>query len=492
MVLNYLASIGRFVPEITLVITMVGLIFVEATYSDKDKGDSKGYLYATAYTGLLFALVKLIGSLGDAPTAIYSNSLVVDPFSTLVKIIMVIGTAATIYLSRKSDDIYGILKGEFAILSVGVLIGGMLLASANNMLTLYIGIETLSILSYVLASLKKNNDRSSEAGLKYSLYGGISAGIMLFGLSHIFGVTGTIQFAGMLGKLQSLDNTQIAILMPSFLMFFAGIGYKIACVPFHMWAPDVYEGSPLPVTTFFSIVPKMAGIAVLLRVTMVFFSGDQNALQMTWVATLSVVASLTMTVGNVSAIGQRSVKRMLAFSSISHAGMMMMGVLCISEIGTKAILFYGITYLFMTLVAFFITSFVQDTYGNDHFERFNGLIYKHPLMAIFMLTTMFSLAGLPPLSGFVAKFNIFNALIDKNYYVLAIVAGLNSIVALYYYLKIVRLMVFKESESEEKIKGFGFTTQLAITIFTVPVVMLGIFWEQVLTVANGAKIFIVQ
>lgn len=490
MLLNYLASIARFTPEIILVVTMIGLLFVESTYSNDVKGSKKGYLYATAYLGLLFTLVKLVGSLGDAPGGIFTNALTIDPFSTLAKIIMVIGTAASIYLSRRSDDIYDQLKGEFAIIAIGVLIGGMLLASANNMLMLYIGIETLSILSYVLASLKKNDDRSSEAGLKYSLYGGISAGIMLFGLSHIFGVVGTIQFAGMIEKVQTLDTMQVAILMPSFLMFFAGIGYKIACVPFHMWAPDVYEGSPLPVTTFFSIVPKIAGIAVLVRVTMTFFGGDTNALQMTWVGSLSVIAALTMTVGNVSAIGQRSVKRMLAYSSISHAGMMMMGVVCLSEIGVTGIIFYGITYLFMTLVAFFITSFIQDEYGNDHFERFNGLISKHPLMAIFMIMTMFSLAGIPPFSGFVAKFNIFNALIDKDFYVLAIIAGMNSVVAIYYYLKIVRLMVFKSSESEEKVSGFAFTNQLVIAVLTVPVLVLGIFWENIIVVANGAKIFI--
>ena len=490
MLLNYLASISRFVPEIILVVTMIGLLFVESTYGDNDKGSKKHYLYATAYIGLLLSLVQLVGSLGDAPTGIFTNAITIDPFSTLAKIIMVLGTAGSIYLSRRSNDIYSELKGEFAILSVGVLIGGMLLASASNMLMLYIGIETLSILSYVMASLKKNDDRSSEAGLKYSLYGGISAGIMLFGLSHIFGVVGTIQFTGMVAKLQTLDTIQIAILMPSFLMFFAGIGYKIACVPFHMWAPDVYEGSPLPVTTFFSIVPKIAGIAVLVRVSMAFFGGETTPLQMTWVGTLSVIAALTMTVGNVSAIGQRSVKRMLAYSSISHAGMMMMGVVCLSEIGVTGILFYGITYLFMTLVAFFITSFVQDEYGNDHFERFNGLIFKHPLMAILMIITMFSLAGVPPFSGFVAKFNIFNALIDKNYYVLAIIAGLNSVVAVYYYLKIVRLMVFKPSESEERIGGFIFSNQLIIAAMTVPVVLLGVFWENIMVVANGAKIFI--
>ncbi|WP_164848249.1 NADH-quinone oxidoreductase subunit N [Halobacteriovorax sp. HLS] len=482
---------ARFVPEITLVVTMIGLLFVESTYSNEEKGSKKNFLYATAYIGLLFTLVKLIGSLGDEPTAIFTNSLTIDPFSTLSKIIMVLGTAASIYLSRKSSDIYENVKGEFVIISVGVLIGGMLLSSANNMLILYIGIEILSILSYVLASLKKNDDRSSEAGLKYSLYGGISAGIMLFGLSHIFGVVGTIQFAGIAGKLAKLDTVQIAVLMPSFLLFFAGIGYKIACVPFHMWAPDVYEGSPLPVTTFFSIVPKIAGIAVLVRVTMAFFGGaDVTLLQMSWVGTLSVVAALTMTVGNVSAIGQRSVKRMLAYSSISHAGVMMLGVLCLSEIGVRAILFYGITYLFMTLVAFFITSAVQDEYGNDHFERFSGLIGKHPLMAIFMIITMFSLAGLPPLSGFVAKFNIFNALIAKKYYVLTIIAGLNSVVALFYYMKIIRIMVFKKSENDSGIKGFDFSYQVAVACLAIPVVLLGVFWENILVVANGAKIFI--
>jgi NADH-quinone oxidoreductase subunit N len=491
MILNYLANLARFVPEITLVVTMIGLLFVESTYSNEEKGSSKGFLYATAYIGLIFTLVKLCGSLGDAPGPIFTNSLIIDPFSTMAKIIMVLGTIATIYLSRHSSDIYENVKGEFIIISVGVLIGGMLLASANNMLILYIGIETLSILSYVLASLKKNDDRSSEAGLKYSLYGGISAGIMLFGMSHIFGVVGTIQFAGMAAKLTALDTTQIAILMPSFLLFFVGIGYKIACVPFHMWAPDVYEGSPLPVTTFFSIVPKIAGIAILVRVTMSFFGGaDTNALQMTWVGTLSVIAALTMTVGNVSAIGQRSVKRMLAFSSISHAGVMMLGVLCLSEIGVRSVLFYGVTYLFMTLVAFFITSAIQDEYGNDHFERFNGLMFKHPLMATFMIVTMFSLAGLPPLSGFVAKFNIFSALVAKQYYVLAIIAGLNSVVALFYYMKVIRLMVFKQSENENSIKAFTVENQVVIGALAIPVVLLGIFWENILIMANGAKIFI--
>jgi NADH-quinone oxidoreductase subunit N len=353
----------------------------------------------------------------------------------------------------------------------------------------YIGIETLSILSYALASFKKDEERSSEAGLKYSLYGGISSGVMLFGMSHIFGVFGSIQFTEIIAGVDGLSTTQLAVLLPSFIMFFAGIGYKIACVPFHMWAPDVYEGSPLPVTTFFSIVPKVAGIAVLLRVTMTFF-GQEGALQVTWVGALSVIAALTMTVGNVSAIGQRSVKRMLAYSSISHAGMMMMGVVVISELGVRSILFYAITYLFMTLVAFYITGFVADKYGNDHFERFSGLIKRYPMMAMMMATVMFSLAGMPPLSGFVAKFNILSALLSEKHYMLALIAVLNSVVSLYYYMKIIRLMILRDVESMEPILGFGVMNQSIILVLTVPVLALGLFWSGIMRLTEGASIFL--
>lgn len=487
MNLSYLASISHYIPELIAVLTMVMLLFIESSYGRNE--NKRNFFYWGTFVGLTFVLLTLFDSFNDPAKAIFTGSMVIDPFSSLIKIIMVIGTMASIYLSKESKDIYGHLKPEFAVMTIGVLIGGMILASANNFLMLYIGIETLSILSYVLASFKKNDERSSEAGLKYSLYGGVSAGVMLFGMSHIFGVLGTIQFSGVGARLLELPTTDIVILLPAFLMFFAGIGYKIASVPFHMWAPDVYEGSPLPVTTFFSIVPKIAGIAVLIRISMVFF-GNPGALQVTWVGILSVIAALTMTVGNVSAIGQRSVKRMLAYSSISHAGVMMLGVLVINELGAQAVMFYAVTYLFMTLVAFFIVTFVADKYGNDHFDRFRGLLYRYPLMTIIMAMVMFSLAGMPPLSGFVAKFNIFSALVSKKYFTLAIIAGVNSVVSLYYYLKLVRLMVFKEQESNEVIAGFGTANQTLIIAMAIPVLMLGLFWSRLMALTQDAVLFI--
>ena len=487
MHLNYLANIGRFIPEIILVILMVGLILIEATYKEDEK--NRKYILIAAIVGLVATFAALIVNMNGKPEAIFSNSIIIDDFSTLLKMLMVIGTLATVYLSRFSKDVYESLKTEFIIMAVGILIGGFLLASANNMLTFYLGIETLSILSYVMAALKKNDERSSEAGLKYALYGGISAGIMLFGMSHIFGVLGTIQFAGISKMIPLLTTGQIAILMPSFLLFFAGIGYKIATVPFHMWSPDVYEGSPTPVTTFFAIVPKLAGIAGLIRITSIFFTVD-STMKVGWVGLMLVISALTMTVGNVTAIGQKSVKRMLAYSSISHAGIMLAGLVVINEVGVRAVVFYGITYVFMTLVAFYITSIVQDKYGNDHFERFSGLIYRYPFMAVMMTVVMFSLTGLPPLAGFIAKYNIIQALINTNNYTLAVILGLNSVISAYYYLKIVRLMTLKPQENNETIEGFGFLNQLIIIGLTIPVFVLGIFWENIMLFAGGAKLFI--
>lgn len=433
--------------------------------------------------------VSLLFNLGDKPGAIFTNSIIIDDFSTVMKMIMVLGTIASVYLSRFSKDIYETLKTEFAIMAVGILIGGFLLASANNMLTLFLGIETLSILSYVMAAFKKNDERSSEAGLKYALYGGISSGVMLFGMSHIFGVIGSIQFTGISAMIPTLTTGQIAILLPSFVLFFAGIGYKIASVPFHMWSPDVYEGSPTPVTTFFAIVPKLAGIAALVRITSIFFTVE-SPLKIGWVGLILAISALTMTVGNVTAIGQKSVKRMLAYSSISHAGIMMSALVLIGDIGIRSVVFYAITYLFMTLVAFYITSIVQDKYGNDHFDRFSGLIYRYPVMAVMMTIVMFSLTGLPPLAGFVAKYNILSSLVNSKFYSLAIILALNSVVSAYYYLKIVRLMTLKQPESDESIEGFGFLNQLIIVAMTAPVLVLGIFWDSVMQLAVSAKLFI--
>ena len=486
MLLKLFTNVGFYIPEVTAIFLMCVLLFIESTYK-KEKG--RTFLYVTAIIGLVATLGALLSNFKMDPTVIFSGAIVIDPFSTFIKVLMVLGTLGAIYVSHISSEIYGGLKAEFVIMAVGVLVGGMLLVSANNLLTLYLGVETLSILSYVMASMKREDSVSTEAGMKYALYGGITAGIMLFGMSHIYGIVGSIQFADIALTVSQLEGTKLWLAFGSLIFFFAGIGYKIACFPFHMWSPDVYQGSPLPVTSFFSIVPKVSGLGVLVRVSMMIF-GEKNGIQGSWIFLLHVVAAMTMTVGNVSAIGQDSVKRLLAFSSIGHVGMMLLGIVVLDKTGISAILFYGVTYLFMTILGFAITSHVADKYGTDSHSGFKGIIKKHPLVGLAMIFVLFSLAGMPPFSGFVAKFNILSAVITKKYYGLAFIAAINSVISLYYYMRLVKFIVFEESEYEESISSLGFVNQGFIVAMAMPVLFLGIFWEKVMILSEGAKIFI--
>lgn len=480
-------SLSVYLPEVVCIVLMCFLLIAESMH--EKNGTDRIKVYILASVGLVLTGVFLYLNLGKAPTAAFYNAVVIDSFGTFAKLIMVGGTLGTIWLARYSNDIYKTMKSEFAILAVGTLIGGMLLASANNMLTLYLGIETLSILSYVMATLKRENSSSTEAGLKYVLYGGLTAGVMLFGISHIYGMMGSIQFADIVSKMGMLSGSDQVFMMASFLMFFAGVGYKISAFPFHMWSPDVYQGSPIPVTAFFSIVPKIAGIAVLVRISHLFFA-EPNNMSSAWIGLLHIVAALTMTVGNVTAIGQDSVKRLLAFSSIGHVGMMIMGVVVLDAVGIRAILFYGVTYMFMTLVVFWVTSVLSDAYGTDSQAVFKGLITRHPSMAIAMIIALFSLAGLPPLSGFVAKFNIISVVVEKGYLGLAFIAALNSVIGLYYYMKLAKEMVFSAPETSGEVKGFTDGIRVAVVALTIPVVIFGIFFEGLMSASGNATIFL--
>ncbi len=478
-------SLGSYLPEVVCVVLMCALLIAESMH--KEEGGDRIIVHWIATLGLGVATFFAASGLGAAPVTAFYDAVMIDGFSGVIKILMLVATIGTIWLSRSSNDIYPTLKSEFVIMAVGTLIGGMLLASANNMLTLYLGIETLSILSYVMTSLKREDSTSTEAGMKYALYGGLTAGVMLFGMSHIYGLLGSIQFTEIVPKIALLQGGDLAFLLVSFLLFFVGLGYKVSAFPFHMWSPDVYQGAPIPVTAFFALVPKMAGMAVLLRVSHLFFADDSVA-GMAWVGLLHVVAALTMTVGNVTAIGQDSVKRLLAFSSIGHVGMMLMGVVVLDVVGVRAIVFYGITYVFMTLVAFWVTSALNDAYGTDSQAVFKGLIKRHPVMAISMVITLFSLAGLPPFSGFVAKFNILSAVVEKGYFGLAFIAAVNSVIGLYYYMKLAKEMIFADSDSTEAMSSFTDTVKVSVVALTIPVVLLGVFWESAMSFAGAAII----
>ncbi len=486
MTVTLLSNLAFYIPELIAIITMCALLFMESAYGDHER--RRTFVYVTGVIGLSLCLFSLFKNIPVESISIFAGSVVVDSFSTLMKITMVIGTLGTFYISHKSIDIYEEFKSEYLIMAVGVLVGGMLLASSNNLLTLYLGVETLSILSYVMTSLKRRDSHSSEAGIKYALYGGITAGVMLFGMSHLYGIFGSIQFGEIVNGMKAMQEFNIAVII-SMLMFFVGIGYKIACFPFHMWSPDVYQGSPAPVTAFFAIVPKIAGIAVVARVTYQFF-GAENVNTEMWMRLIQIIAALTMTVGNLSALNQKSVKRMLAFSSIGHVGLILMGVITFGEQGMGAILFYTLVYTFMTLGAFFVTTMVINRTGSDDAVYFKGLAKTHPILGFSMTIILFSLAGMPPFGGFIAKFNIIMAAVDKGLLTLALIAAINSVISLVYYLKLARTMILEDADGEQKIDSYSLTSRVYIIAMVIPIIFLGLFWNNIYNLYSSAKIYL--
>ncbi len=486
MTINLLTNLSFYIPEMIAIVTMCSLLFMETAYANNER--RRTFVYVTGFIGMLLCLFSLYKNLGIDSQGIFANAVVIDSFSTMMKMTMVIGTLGTFYISHKSIDIYDELKSEYLIMAVGVLVGGMLLASSNNMLTLYLGVETLSILSYVMTSLKRRDHLSSEAGIKYALYGGVTAGIMLFGMSHLYGLFGSIQFPDIIAGIKALEGFNIAVIL-SLLMFFVGIGYKIACFPFHMWSPDVYQGSPVPVTAFFSIVPKIAGIAVVARVTYSFF-GTENMTTQVWNSMIAVIAALTMTVGNLSALNQKSVKRMLAFSSIGHVGLILIGVLTFGGKGMSSILFYTLIYTFMTLVAFFVTTMIVNRTGSDDAIYFRGLAKTHPILGVSMLIALFSLAGLPPFGGFIAKFNIISSAVGQGLYTLSVIAAINSVISLVYYLKLARTMVFDDADGEAKIESYSLASRVYVIGMVIPIIFLGLFWNNIYHLYSSAKIYL--
>lgn len=489
MILQLLSNLSYYLPELAIIIGMSFLLFMESTYHKNHK--QKFFLTIFSVISLVICLSVLGLNLGINPVKLFAQSVVIDQFGTIAKMLCVVSLLGIVYLSYTSGDIYQELKSEFLIITFGVLAGAMLVISANNFLALYIGIEILSILSYVLASFNKNDTLSAEGGFKYAIYGAVSSGVMLFGISHIYGLFGSIQYDQIFSLLSgTLDADKLFIIKFSLILVFVGLGFKISAFPFHMWSPDVYQGSPTPVTAFFSLVPKIAGIAAIARITNLFELSNENLFQW-WIGFIQIVAVLTMTFGNISALGQESVKRLLAFSSLGQIGFVLLA-LSLGHGAFGAVLFYMLIYLLMTLVSFYGIDQVVREYGSDSHYFFKGLINKHPFLAIFMSIALFSLAGMPPLAGFVAKFNVFNLIILNKHYGIALIVALNSVVALYYYLRLVKAIIVESSDDESKLKGATFLKQLFMATLTLPILLLGVFWDKAYQILNAASIFIKQ
>lgn len=454
-------------PEVFLALVAVGVLIVTFVAPER-RGWVEGLsLFGVAGTGVL--VLRQVGDWGSA----FSGMYLVDPFALFFKLVFLIALLLTILMSVHYLRHEGIPAGEFYVVLLCSAVGMMVIASAGNLLSLYIGIETMSISIYALCGFIKQDRRSSEAALKYLLMGAFSSGVILYGIALLYGVTGSLDLQAVstvVGKTDFINPNPALIL--AMIMLTAGFGFKIAAVPFHMYVPDVYEGAPTAVTAFLATGSEAAGLAALLRV----FLGAIPDLQVTWTVLFWILAVLTMTIGNIVAMTQDNIKRMLAYSSIAHIGYILIGFVVGSDQGLSAVLLYVLVYAFMTGGAFAVVILLRtETVRGDRIEDFAGLARVHPLAAFTMLIFLLSLTGIPPTAGFFGKFYLFGAAIQEGYVWLVLIGAVNTAISLFYYMHVVKVMYMEEppeglsiSQSRPLYVALGFALLATVLIGIFP------------------------
>ena len=408
--------------------------------------------------------------------------LAIDGFAAFFKIVALGSAAVTMLMSSPYLRVEGLRAGEYYFLILCATLGMMFMASGMDLITLFIGLETMAVSFYVLAGYLKPNPRSNEAAVKYFLLGAFSLGVLLYGMSILYGVTGTTGLEGTAAALAGQDSSPLLVL--AVVLVAAGMGFKIAAVPFHMWAPDVYEGAPTPVTAFLSVGSKAASFAMLVRI----FMEGLPSLGAEWTALFWGLAVVTMTVGNIAALTQSNLKRMLAYSSIAHAGYLLMGVVAGTQRGVAAMLVYVGVYLFMQLGAFAVVAAMRrsDVVG-DELKDLTGLSRRSPMMAFAMLFFMLSLGGIPPTAGFMGKVWLFGAAIDAGFVWLAVIAVANSAVSLYYYLRVVVFMwINDETAPAASPLTLGPAMTAALVVAVVGTVVFGLYPQFLFSSAEAA------
>lgn len=463
---------------------------------------NKGFQFWTSFATLAASFLLVLGLSSHAPQDLFSGMILHDPFASFFALFAIGATALVFILSWSSQEVIADRRSEYFSLLLAMATGLIFMASSNHFLMVYLAVETVSILSYCLAGFNRERGKSVEASLKYVVYGSMASAIMIFGMSLVFGVTGQFTITGLREFFLFTPAAELpALLWLGVLMTFAGLGYKVSAAPMHMWTPDVYEGAPTPVSALLSVAPKAAGLALLTRFFVVGFSqsleGVDAAVAMNgptalsfhvtsnfdWPQFLMISSIFTMFMGNLAALGQSSVKRILAYSSIAHAGYMLMGLTSGSEAGIAAIMFYAIVYCLMNVGAFWVAAKVTDTLGGDSLDHFKGLVHRRPFYAICMAIFLFSLVGLPPMAGFIGKYYLFQSILGRELYTLALIAAVNSVISLYYYVKIAKVMIldnpqlpFPEGETPFESKS----SKAFVLLLAIPNVVLGLYWEPVM------------
>jgi NADH-quinone oxidoreductase subunit N len=494
MNLGNVESLAYLGPEIVLVAAIVVIFLADLFVRDKE------VLGTVALLGAALSCALAARAFSWDQGWLFNQMIVLDPFAVFFKLLFSLTAFLVIWMSMDSREITtSTSQGEYYAILLAAVVGMYFMASSSNLLMAYLSLEMVSIMSYVLTGYLRHDRRSGEAALKYLIYGGVASGTMIYGMSWIFGLSGSLDFAAINAALHQGADNQAAIFI-ALVLILVGFGYKIAAVPFHMWAPDVYQGAPIPVTAFLSVASKAAGLALAIRF---FYPGISRATAdgtwallpgVEWPQVILVLSMVTMTLGNLAALSQQNVKRLLAYSSIAHAGYTLMGFAVLSDDGLRAMLFYLIVYYLMNIGAFMVVMTVANATGREDVEGFKGLAWRGGAApAAAMTIFLFSLTGLPPFAGFIGKFYLFAAAIDRQFYLLALVGAANSVIALYYYARIVKAMFLDMPDDEAATVpiSLGWRSAAPLGVLSVLTLVLGVYWAPVWALVDSSVNFFV-
>ena len=487
MVEQVLQNLSQFVPETVLLVTLCAVILTDVILKGRPMAALGVGLAGTVAAGILAA-----GQFG-APQAVFHGMISVDPFAAFFKVLVAVSTVLVFLISLYSSEVRSAVKrmGEYSALIVSATLGMFLMAGASNLLMIVLALELTSLSSYILAGYTKEAPDSSEASLKYILYGAMSSGVMLYGISLVYGLTGATELTGVRIALAAGAGVNYPLLLVASIMIVVGFGYKISAVPFHFWTPDVYEGAPITITAFLSVGSKAAGFAMMIRFFVTTSYGDLGSMLgvlqgFEWPKLVAIISVLSMTLGNLVAIWQDNLKRMLAYSSIAHAGYMLMGVVVFTQNGLSAVLIYLVVYMFMNLGAFYVVMLVAGATGSEDINAYRGLSQRAPLLSVALVIFLISLTGLPPTAGFVGKLYIFSALLDAKWMWLAVIGAINSVISLYYYVRVVRNMYLRDTEVSAPPVVLTRPQTVLLFVMLIPTLLLGLYFAPLVDLAHAS------
>ena len=504
--MDNITSLRLFWPESVLTVAVLAMFIQDLIVRRSPRRELVLTIAALFWLGMTAAALAITPE-GNVP--LFGGLIQHDPLRVFFGWLFLGAAALTVVIVPKSQQISPARLGEFLALLFALLLGMFLMASATDLLMIYLSVETVSLVSYVLTSFRRHDRKANEAALKYVIYGGVASGVMLYGMSILYGLFGTTHVTGQGGiGAQLADVTSRLFLAHAFggqpaaqlalavavVFVLAGVGYKIASVPFHMWCPDVYEGAPTPFTAFLSVGPKAAGFAVAIRFFFAAFErqvpggGYVAVTELPWPAIIGIISAITMTLGNLTAIVQSNLKRLLAYSSIAHAGYLLMGLAAASTAGVQSILIYLIVYVLMNVGAFLVVIAVSRHTGGEDIRDFRGLGTKAPIAALALTIFLFSLTGIPPFAGFAGKYLIFAAVVQRGgfwFVLLAVIGVVNSAVSLFYYARIIKAMFLEEALDDRPMSVPAVYTGVLLAL-AIPVLLLGVYWQPMIRWASNA------